>query len=118
MARLKKSTRKPARKTKSQLHTVKSIQKTADNRLETDNDTNEKYVRRPFKTDEDFLSPGYSSGVYSAFISAFFIFQTLGNTLSPSIWIWRVAKDLNRIKHSRLSKILPEWLAEKNKKNP
>ena len=118
MARLKKSTRKPARKTKSQLHTVKSIQKTADNRLETDNDTNEKYVRRPFKTDEDFLSLGYSSGVYSAFISAFFIFQTLGNTLSPSIWIWRVAKDLNRIKHSRLSKILPEWLAEKNKKNP
>ena len=113
MARSKKSTRKPARKTKSQLHTARSIQKTADNRTETDNDTNEKYVRRPFKIGEGFLSPEYSSGVYSSFILAFFIFQKLGNTLSPSIWIWRVAKDLNRIKHSRLSKILPEWIMEK-----
>jgi hypothetical protein len=110
MKRSKKSSRKQARKTKSQLHAAESIQKTADNRTETDNDTNEKYVGRPFKIRQDFLRPEYSSGVYSSFILAIFIFHKLGNTLSPSIWIWMVVRDWNRIKRSRLYRILPKWL--------
>jgi hypothetical protein len=104
----------PATKIESQLHTAKPIHKPAGNHAETDGDTNRKYVRRSFRIRQDFLSPDYSRGVYPSFILALFIFQELGNTLSPSILIWRVARDLNRIKRSRLYRILPEWLVGKN----
>ena len=55
MAEAKKTTRKPSSKTKFQFHTVKSIQKTADNWMGTLKDYNEKYVRKPFERGKDFV---------------------------------------------------------------
>jgi hypothetical protein len=55
MAKAKKNTRKPSRKTKFQFHTLKSLRKSADNWMETAKDYNGKYVRKPLERGKDFV---------------------------------------------------------------
>lgn len=51
----RKSTKKTARKAKSQFYAVRSIRKATDNWMETAKDYNEKYVLKPFETGKDFV---------------------------------------------------------------
>jgi polyhydroxyalkanoate synthesis regulator phasin len=55
MAKVKKSTKKAGKKTKSQFYVVRTALKTRDNLADMVGDYNEKYVRNPFKTGKEFI---------------------------------------------------------------
>ena len=55
MAKTRKAVKKTSKKRASQLHTVKSIQKSADKWMETLQENKENYVTKPFETGKNFV---------------------------------------------------------------
>jgi len=55
MAKAKKSTKKAVKKAKSQFYVVRTALETRDNLADVVGDYNEKYVRNPFKTGQEFI---------------------------------------------------------------